>query len=299
MRANQAKTIPVERYLECQGFKPTNSRKGGKELWYISPIRDDDKNPSFKVDTILNCWFDYGVNVGGNTLDLAIKMLNDATVSQALKHLDDTKLYNASGNSTPLEFKKHTQDPSESDNAPFDLLDKKPLKHPALLQYLEKRGIDLDVAQKYLSEIVYKQPLSSSRYFGLGFPSGDGYEARNALFKGFVGTRKDITLLSDDKSPTLLVFEGFMDFLTYMTIKNLDEVPGSVIVLNSGNLRDRAIPYIEDEQFSEIQLFLDNDPMGDETVKFYQENCDAGRLTDMRSHYTGYSDLNDWHLQRS
>jgi len=109
MRADQAKTIAVDRYLECQGIRPINSRKGGKELWYISPIRNDDKNPSFKVDTILNCWFDYGVNLGGNTLDLAIKMLNDSTVSQALKHLEDTRLFGSYRNVAPLNAKKKEQ----------------------------------------------------------------------------------------------------------------------------------------------------------------------------------------------
>jgi len=306
MRADQAKTIPVDRYLECQGIRPINSRKGGKELWYISPIRSDDNNPSFKVDTILNCWFDYGVSLGGNTLDLAIKMLNDSTVSEALKHLESTRLYGRyRPTQTPrvesAEKKERNWNKKESNteaNAPFELLDQKPLKHPALLQYLEKRGIDLDVARKYLSQIDFKQPLSASSYFALGFPSGDGHEARNALFKGFVGTSKDITLLSNPDSPLLLVFEGFMDFLTYLTIKGLDEAPGSVIVLNSGNLRDRAIAHIRDERFNEVQLFLDNDPMGDGTVELYQQNSEAGRLHDMRTHYTGFSDLNEWHLKR-
>lgn len=303
MRADQAKTIPVDRYLECQGIRPTNSRKGGKELWYLSPIRSDDKNPSFKVDTILNCWFDYGVNLGGNTLDLAIKLLNDSTVSEALRHLEATRLYGSyHPKQTPLAEKKERKwNISESKtetNAAFELLDEKPLQHPALLQYLEKRGINLDVARKYLSQIDFKQPLSLSRYFALGFPAGDGHEARNALFKGFVGSRKDIALLSNPTSPLLLVFEGFMDFLTYLTIKGLDEAPGTVIVLNSGNLRDRALLHMRDERFTEVQLFLDNDPMGDGTVKVFQECFEAGRLHDMRSHYAGFSDLNEWHLKR-
>lgn len=302
MRADQAKTIPVDRYLECQGIRPTNSRKGGKELWYISPIRSDDKNPSFKVDTILNCWFDYGVSLGGNTLDLAIRLLNDSTVSEALKHLEATRLYGSYRATAPVlaEKKERKWNKSESKtavNAAFELLDQKPLKHPALLQYLEKRGINIKVARKYLFQIDFKQPLSASSYFALGFPSGDGYEARNALFKGFVGTRKDITLLSNPNSPLLLVFEGFMDFLTYLTIKNLDEASGTVIVLNSGNLRDRAVPHIRDERFAEIQLFLDNDVMGDGTVELFQGCCEVGRLHDMRSHYAGFSDLNEWHLK--
>lgn len=64
MNIAQAKCIPLEQYLERQGLKPQKSRQGGRELWYHSPIRDGDENPSFKVDTIKNVWFDHGVAEG-------------------------------------------------------------------------------------------------------------------------------------------------------------------------------------------------------------------------------------------
>ena len=89
-----------------------------------------------------------------------------------------------------------------------------------------------------------------------------------------------------------------MDFLTYLTIKGLNDAPGTVMVLNSGNLRDRAIDHIRDERFDEVQLFLDNDAMGDGTVELFQRSCEVGRLRDMRSYYAGFSDLNEWHLKR-
>lgn len=40
-----------------------------------------------------------------------------------------------------------------------------PLKRLVLLQYLTKRGIDHDVARKYLSEIEFKYPERSGKYF--------------------------------------------------------------------------------------------------------------------------------------
>lgn len=309
MRADQAKTIPIDRYLESQGINPVKSRQGGRELWYQSPIRDGDSTPSFKVDTILNAWYDHGLGKGGNTLDLAIE-LHRSTVSEALAHLERTRLYSAFGSAgqssampvtapSRTSSKTKSADEKEKQNAPFELLDQKPLKHPALLQYLEKRRIDLEVARKYLSQIDFKRPQSHSRYFALGYPAGDGCEARNALFKGFVGSRKDITLHSKPDSPLLLVFEGVMDFLTYMTIKDLDEPEGSVLVLNSGNLKARALPHIQDDRYSEIRLFLDNDDMGDETVRYFLEQTSPDRIADMRAHYAPYSDLNAWHMAQN
>lgn len=307
MRADQAKTIPVDSYLESQGVTPSNSRKDGRELWYVSPIRTTDNNPSFKVDTGKNCWYDYGVGFGGNTLDLAIKMLNDATVRQALHHLERTGLYSPyrspvqplTRSSAPETTKSlNTAPGTKQENQPLELLKSQPLTHPALLQYLEQRGIDLDTARAYASQIDFKHPLTGSRYFALGFPSGDGYEARNALFKGFVGTRKDVTVLEHPQSSLLLVFEGFMDFLTYLTIKKLSAHPATTIILNSGNMKARALSYLQDKRFSKIQLFLDNDPVGESTVSFFKDAVEGDHLEDMRGHYPNCSDLNEWHLKR-
>ena len=305
MRADQAKTIPIDRYLETQGFRPVKTRQGGRELWYQSPIRDGDSKPSFKVDVILNAWFDHGLGKGGNTLDLAIE-LHRSTVSEALAHLEHTRLYSPyaqqslptnirAANPGSTGLKKPAGE--KENNPPFELLEQKPLEHPALLQYLDKRGINPKVARKYLSQIDFKRPQSHSRYFALGYPAGDGCEARNALFKGFIGSRKDITLHSKADSPLLQVFEGFMDFLTYLTIKELDEAEGTVIVLNSGNMRARALPHIQDDRYSEIRLYLDNDDMGDETVRYFLKHGNPDRIADMRSHYAPYSDLNAWHLE--
>ena len=255
MRADQAKTIPIDRYLESQGFNPVKTRQGGRELWYQSPIRDGDSTPSFKVDTVLNAWYDHGLGKGGNTLDLAIE-LHRSTVKEALAHLERTRLYAPYGNTSPSSKIKvvaptvaNAKSAGEKENQPLELLDQKPLTHPALLQYLEKRRINLEVARKYLSQIDFKRPLSHSRYFALGYPAGDGCEARNALFKGFVGSKKDIALHSKADSPLLLVFEGFIDFLTYLTIKGVTEAEGSVLVLNSGNLKARALPHIQDDRY--------------------------------------------------
>ena len=253
----------------------------------------------------MNCWFDYGVDLGGNTLDLAIRMLGDATVSEALKHLEGTGLY--SGHRSPAlpvtrsAYRRPAKTTTEAkeENQPFELLSARPLEHPALLQYLDKRGINRELANRYLSQIDFKRPQSASRYFALGWPSGDGYEARNALFKGFVGTRKEITVLEHPESELLLVFEGFMDFLTYLTIKKLQEAQGTVIILNSGNMKARALPYLQDKRYSKIQLFLDNDAVGQSTFDLFSSTVESDRLEDMRLFYAGYSDLNEWHLKRN
>lgn len=61
MQCKQANSVPAHLYLEYKGFKPRHTRLNGRELWYISPIRPQENTPSFKVDVILNRWFDHGL----------------------------------------------------------------------------------------------------------------------------------------------------------------------------------------------------------------------------------------------
>jgi len=51
----------------------------------------------------------------------------------------------------------------------------------------------LGIARTYLKEIRFKPRNQLRNYFAIGWPNGDGFEARSKLFKGFVGTTKDIT----------------------------------------------------------------------------------------------------------
>jgi len=181
----------------------------------------------------------------------------------------------------------------------FELIANKPLEHPALLQYLTKRGIDHEVARKYVSQIDFKAPQSPGTYFALGYPAGDGFEARNALFKGFVGTGKSVTFHDTPGATTLQVFEGFMDYLSYLTADRPTQPVGAVLVLNSTNLWQRALPYLNDPRYADIRLYLDNDTAGDAaTEKLFEHAQTPAKLADMRQHYAGYEDLNAWLLDR-
>jgi hypothetical protein len=183
----------------------------------------------------------------------------------------------------------------EGGRSSFEILSVGPLTHPALLQYLTIRGIDHEVARRYLSQIDFTAPERRGTYFALGYPAGEGYEARNALFKGFVGTGKSVTFHDKPGARILQVFEGVMDFLSLLTMDGETQPAGSVLVLNSTALWERALPYIDDGRYDEVRLYLDNDAAGDAaTAKLFAAAKTPARLADMRAHYRGYDDLNAW-----
>ncbi len=305
MNIAQAKCIPIADYLARQGHEPKHTRMGGRELWYHSPIREGDENPSFKVDTIKNVWFDHGKAEGGTIIEL-VKELCACDIRDALRHLEATHLYSPAlispATNTPARRASRGTVPAKLADAgekekskALELVASGPLKHPALLQYLAKRGIAPDVARRYLSQIDFKGPHSAGSYFALGYPAGDGFEARNALFKGFVGTGKDVSFHDKPGATLLRVFEGFMDFLSYLTAGKTQETSGAVLVLNSTNLWKRALPYVSDPRFEEVRLYLDNNDAGNAATAKLAEHA-AGKATDMRDHFAGYDDLNAWLL---
>lgn len=67
----EIKSIPLAAFLSRLGHEPA-ARKGTR-LWYKSPLRQE-QTPSFKIDTALNCWYDFGLGRGGNIIDLAAEL---------------------------------------------------------------------------------------------------------------------------------------------------------------------------------------------------------------------------------
>ena len=139
-----------------------------------------------------------------------------------------------------------------------------------MIQYLESRKINLEIARIYLKEIRFKPRNLLREYFALGFPNGNGFEARSKLFKGFVGTKKDITRIGLADGKSLSIFEGFFDYLAFLSHYNINEFQNSAIILNSTSLRKRALAEVEQFNFSKVYLFLDNDIAGDDCKQFFK-----------------------------
>jgi len=177
------------------------------------------------------------------------------------------------------------------------LLETKELTHNSLIQYLKSRCIDLNIARQYLKEIHFKPQDKLVEYFALGFKVGDGFEARNKYFKGFVGTGKTISIINPKQNSTLLVFEGFMDFLSYLTYlktqKNITELKSSVVILNSVSLKKHLLKAVEKYNFSKLYFFLDNDDSGRDAQDFFELALPNSQIIDKSSLYANFKDFNE------
>lgn len=315
MRASDARDIPIPRYLECEGIRPAKMRNGGRELWYTSPIRSDDKTPSFKVDTVLNVWYDHGLAEGGTLIDLVCQ-LKSVTVSDALAILDKTGLGPPTQRRTdaPRLFRvsstTNTKEPvargaagekekeGTADSSAFNIVSVRDLGHPALIDYLRSRAIDDVIGRSFLKEVYYAPKNGIGRYFALGFPSGQGFDARSRTFKGFIGAGKDISIISGKRGEekdrrAVAVFEGFMDYLSLLTHRGTNALREDAIILHSIALKRRTTAALKAGEYSTVSLYLDHDDAGRMATNFFMAEMGRDNTIDASDLYAGYKDLNE------
>ena len=286
---SRIKRYPIVEYLERKGIKPV--RKTPTYAMYRSPLREET-HPSFKVDTEKNLWIDYGEGRGGSIIDLCMRM-EGCTLSEAIRRLRQ----NASDDGTYSflnDFVPNNTQPAMAVNGARRMIEISDTLPPHLQDYLTKeRCINLEKAMPFLKCISYE--VRSRLYQAIGFANlSGGYELRDdKTFKGTIAS-KDITPIFTDRAEPVCIFEGFMDFLSFLSMK--EEITNHSLVMNSVSNVARTIRYLNDRHLTHIRSFLDNDEAGRRAV---QDFIKAGfHVKDMTIHYKDFKDLNDFHVSR-
>ena len=290
MTTQEAKNIRIADYLQSLGYTPVKQQ--GNSLWYKSPLREEN-DASFKVNTELNKWYDFGLGKGGNIIALAAELYHTENVACLLKRIEERTPY-----IRPASFSFSAK---QSDNRTYRGLRVGELSSPALITYLQERGINIELAKRECREIRFMN--ADKPYFAIGFPNmAGGYEVRNRYFKGCVSP-KDITHIRQQGEPrnVCYLFEGFMDYLSFLTIrvKNNPQYPRlttqDYIVLNSVSNLTKAESILA--TYTRIGCYLDNDTAGRNAYDNLKRML-GDRLQDMSIHYAGYNDLNEYLCNR-
>lgn len=265
--------ISIKQYLSERGIFPKQER--GNYGMYLSPFREE-RTPSFKVDYVQNLWCDFGIGKGGSIIGLVMMMehCDSRTTVEKLK----------SGNS----FSFHRTEPIPSVKSTLQIVSVQPLQDVRLLNYLQsKRSININIAKEYCQEVHYT--VGDKNYFAIGFQSdGGGWELRNEYFKGSTSPKGISTI--DNHSQTCLLFEGFMDMLSYLTLKKIAQPTVDILTLNSVNNLNKATDFLKRHQT--IHCFLDNDEAGKQTLaKVEKLGCE---IIDQSPFYCQHKDLNQY-----
>ena len=269
------------------------------EAWYLSPLRSE-KTPSLHINKHKNVWYDFGEGTGGNSLDLVchyLKSVNENnTPSDGLRWIKNMTGYMpmianvATVNYKPLDEK-------------LIVRQKKPIEHPALIQYLSKRGIPFEIGSELLSELLVFNAETKKTFFTLGVRNEDGgYETRSPIFKASVG-KKSITFVrgTQPKPDNVNVFEGMMDYLSVITSQRGKKLEGDSIILNSLSCLKKASPYIHDYGYKVVYTWMDNDEAGRKAdknlIEFFQTQKSLEYIP-MNDLYEPYKDVNEWHMAK-
>jgi len=274
MNIDAIRQIPLVDFLNHLGYRPTG--RDSKGLWFYSPYRNERK-PSFHVNPRKNLWFDFGSGAGGDIFNLAGELTGETDFIRRAEFIAQKMQLPVEKPYKPMPFK---EEPT------FENVAISRLEAPALLKYLDDRGIPRDIAQRYCVQCDYE--LHGKRYYAIGFENNaHGYELRNSFFKGSYPP-KHITHISNGNA-RCNVFEGFIDFLSAERLGYNDGT--DTIVLNSVSNLNKAIAPLR--EYSVVSCYLDNDNAGRAAVvKLQQELGD--KVMDKSALYPNHKDLNDY-----
>ena len=285
MNIKKIKQIKLQDFLASIGCKAV--KQYGVNLMYLSPLRTE-KHASFKVNTEINQWYDFGIGRGGNIIALAELLYNSSDVSYLIHQIERNAPSSVSG-SLP------TVKPITPQNS-FEHLQVLPITHPALIKYLEERCIDIETARTVCKELHFD--TRGKHYFGIGFPNiAGGYEIRNPFFKGCIAPKDISHFYAEEPKKVCFVFEGFMDFLSFMTLRKLKNPQQTglslqdYLVLNSVTNIHKTAKRLS--RYDSVQCFLDNDEAGRNA--YLQLSKELGKsITDASTLYNGFKDLNEY-----
>lgn len=215
---NDLKNIGIRQFLARRGIQPKYECNGYG--MYLSPLREE-RTPSFKVDYVRNLWYDFGLGEGGTLLTLVMR-LERCDSREAVRRLQNGEKRDAGSASLSPSVGER---PAVGGPSPvvrlaavpaLRILSDDPLRHPALIGYLVSRGIVPSVAAAFCREVRYE--VNGRAFFAVGFRNdAGGWELRSERFKGG-SSPKHITTL-DNGSDMAMAFEGFIDFLSYLSLK--------------------------------------------------------------------------------
>ena len=287
--------ISIRDFLAWRGIQPKYERNGYG--MYLSPLREE-RTPSFKVDYVRNLWYDFGLGEGGTLLTLVMR-LERCDSREAVRRLQNGEKRDAGSASLSPSVGER---PAVGGPSPvvrlaavpaLRILSDDPLRHPALIGYLVSRGIVPSVAAAFCREVRYE--VNGRAFFAVGFRNdAGGWELRSARFKGG-SSPKHITTIGN-RSDMVIAFEGFMDFLAYLSLKHPERLRIDAAVLNSVVNLPKAIPFLS--RHPVIHAFFDNDEAGRKTTSDLIRLCPRSEVIDQSSFYSGHKDVNDYLIAR-
>ena len=276
--------------------KPLKKTSSG---WYVyrCPWKKDT-HPSLTVSPDGKVWRDLS-NPGAKDAEGGIIEL-----VQTCLNTKDFKAVCAEFDSSSFLMSKSFDDQKEKDLecSKFAFFSVMPLQARGLYAYLTKRKVNISIARQFLHEAHYSfQERNDGRYlYALAYQNDKGgYELRGAPYMGnpdgYKGgtSPKGITTHLGRKNVSTVVFEGFMDMLSFATL--CGGIKHNYVVLNSTAMVLSGIEALKPLR-NQIYLCLDNDKSGDDATNEILNVLPSA--IDIREKFAPAKDVNDYLCHR-
>ena len=299
------KQISLLAIMAKLGHAPAGPPAAGGNYYFISPLRPQEQTPSFVVCAPKNVWADFGGAPqpgkkadGGDVLALIMRLTGfDLPRARLVLRAWAADL------ATPAELALPPAPPEgqtlTSGKTTFTDVRVEPLSWKPLVEYLTSRGINWALVQQsartqaHLQQIFYRTTASQREqpYFGLGWKTSAGWEVRSKGFQGTIGG-KGLTWLPGRAPEQVLVFEGFLDYLSALTYYRQVSFPQTVLILNSVAMLAEALPTLLEAR--RVHWFGDNDLAGERALHLLRQALTPARVEAHNELYRGYKDFNDF-----
>ena len=246
----------------------------------------EDKNPSLTVTPNGKGWKDQATGLKGSVIDLVMKHL-ECDVKRACEELERAN----PSFSFPQPYSEYSGGREKGAFTRFDIV---PLQSRGLFAYLHQRCVNIEIAKQFLAEAHYstKQPDDGTYIYTLAYGNDKGgYELRNSLKVGgkLSKSPKGITTHLGRENAPVVVFEGFMDMLSFATL--CGGVKHNYVVLNSTVNKEAALEVLKTLQ-NQVYLCLDNDQGGDAATAFLLDALPGAK--DIRDKFAPAKDVNEY-----
>lgn len=288
-------SISIVEILARYGRRLDHTRGG----LYYSPFREES-TPSFHINEAMNTWYDYGTGEGGTLVDFVCRFAG-CPRGEAYDWLASFRGKSPGDGCAPA-LSPAPRGTGRQSRIVVDSAFRR-FTRRRLVEYAASRAVSAEVLARYCEEVVYHVDSAPGRsFYAVGFRNNSGgYALRSAVAKRC--TSSDFTTIGPDgrmctavNSGRVLVFEGFFDFLSWLTHAGRETPQYDCCILNSVTNLGRALPWIMSH--GSVAAFMDNDRAGRDALRRMTGGVPAGArdgvcVYDMSGFYEGYNDLNE------
>ena len=273
--------------------KPIRKTSSG---WYLyrCPWKDDN-HPSLNVSPDGRVWHDQSTGDKGGLIELVMTSLNTKDLSRVCAEFNSFSFLSSKSFNNQKE--------NDIECSLFKSFEVMHLQSKGLFAYLYQRKVNIEIAKQYLMEAHYSfdERTDGSYLYALAYANDKGgYELRSRPYRGnpegYKGctSPKGITTHFTIENAPVVVFEGFMDMLSWVTLT--DGVKHNLVVMNSVVNKEATVELLQSIS-DKVYLCLDNDKGGDEATAFIKNVLPS--VIDYRSHYADCKDVNEYLIKKS